>query len=112
MATPTSAAARAGASLTPVASHGDDPALGAQPLDDRRLVLRQDLGLDVVYAEPARHRLGRGPVIPGHHHQAQARGLQIANGPGGRRLDRVGDAEDAGRGPVHGHEDRGGAVLA
>src|SRR5215470_4764748 len=64
MAMPTSAAASAGASLTP------SPALAAQPLDHRALLRRQDLGRHLVDAEPPCHRLGRGAVVAGQHHDA------------------------------------------
>ena len=45
------------------------------------LVLGQDLGLDLVDAEPARHRLGRGPVVAGQHDDPDAVGAQRRPAP-------------------------------
>ena len=56
-----------------VAGHGDDAAFAAQPLDHRRLAVRQHLGLDLVDAEIARDRLRGRAVVAGEHHDAQAR---------------------------------------
>ena len=57
MAMPTSAAASAGASLTPSPAMATTRPSLPEALDDLALVLGQDLGLDVVDAELARHRL-------------------------------------------------------
>src|SRR3546814_19042478 len=47
-----------GGVVDPVAGHRDDPALFAQPLHDRTLLVGEDVGLNVVDAEAPRDRLG------------------------------------------------------
>src|SRR3546814_16267275 len=53
-----------GSVVDPVACHGDDPALLAQPLDDRALLVGEDIGFDVVDAEAPRDRLGGDAIVP------------------------------------------------
>ena len=55
-----------------VAGHGDDAALGRQPLDDAVLVLRQHIGLDFLDAELAGDRLGGRLVVAGQHDDPDA----------------------------------------
>src|SRR5918993_3707498 len=111
MAMPTSAAASAGASLTPSpAMH--DPACRLVALHDGALLVRQDLGLHLVDAEPARDRSGGGPVVAGEHDNADALRLEAGECLGRRGLYRIGDGDGAGQLPIRGHENGGGAVGA
>ena len=96
MAMPTSACASAGASLMP------SPAIATMRpscwsfLTTSRLPLGQHLRLHLVDARASRHRLGRRPAVAGQHHDPQALFVQLADRLGGRRLDRIGDAEQPG----------------
>ena len=62
-----------------VAGHRDACALRLQALDDRRLLLGQHLGLDLVDADGARDGLGGGAVVAGQHHDPQPFGVQRAD---------------------------------
>ena len=113
IAMPTSAAASAGASLTP------SPAIATTRPSRRSrsttcaLLLGQHLGLDLVDAELLRHRLGRGAVVAGQHDDAHAsRACSASSAAGRRRLDRIGDRDDARGLAVDREEDRGRAVAA
>ena len=76
-----------------VADHGDDPALGLQPADDVELVLGQDLGDDLVDADLAGDRPGRGGVVAGQQDRGEAERPQLGDGLGRGGLHRVGDDE-------------------
>ena len=112
IAIPISAAASAGASFTP------SPAIATTSpcLRSRRrcvsLILRKDFRLDLADAELARDRFGRRAIVAGQHHDADARRLEGANRVGGRRLDRVGDRDDAAGLAVERGEDRCRAIVA
>ena len=54
-----------------VARHGDDVALGLQALR-RRACRREDLGDHLGDAELAGDGFGRGAVVAGQHHEAEA----------------------------------------
>jgi hypothetical protein len=94
-----------------VAGHGDDAALGSEPLDDPGLGVGQHVGLDLVDAELVGDGAGGGSVVAGQHDDAQAGGLQRRDRRRRRGLDRVGDADEAGRAAIDGDEDGGGAVA-
>ena len=70
-----------------VAGHGDHAALGLQALDDRRLLLGQHLGLDLVDAHGARDGLGGRAAVAGQHHDAQPLVVQRRDRLRRRRLD-------------------------
>ena len=93
-----------------VAGHGDLAAFAHEFLDDGRLVLRQNLRLDLVDAKLARDRLSGRAIVAGHHYKAHALRLQSLNGGERCALDRVGDRKNRGRPAVQRHEDRGGAI--
>ena len=112
IARPTSAAARAGASLTPSPAMATTRPSLAEPLDDVALVVGQDLGLDPVDAEAAGDGFGGDPVVAGEHDDLDAVGAQRLERLGGGVLDRVGDGDDAGDLAVDADEDGGGAVGA
>ena len=59
-----------------------------------------------------RHGLGRGRVVAGQHDDADAGRLERGDRSRGRRLDRIGNGDDAGRLAVDGDEDGGGAFPA
>ena len=112
MAMPTSAAASAGASLTPSPAMATTRPSALQRCDDRALLIGQHLGLDLVDAEPPRHRLRRRPVVAGQHDDADALGLAAprappASSPSPDRRWRATPATLA----VDGDEDRGRAVA-
>ena len=95
MAMPTSAAASAGASLTPSPAIATTRPAALQRCTTALFCVGQHLGLDLGDAEPARHRLGRGAVVAGQHDDAHALGLQRRQRRGRRRLDRIGDGDHA-----------------
>ena len=55
-----------------VAGHGDDAALGLEPLDLLGLLVGEDLGADLVEPEPARDGLGRRAIVAGEHDEPEA----------------------------------------
>ena len=112
IARPTSAAASAGASLTPSPAIATTRPSLAEPLDDVALVVGQHLGLDPVDAEAAGDGLGGDPVVAGEHDDLDAVGAQRLERRGGGLLDGVGDGDDPGDLVVDADEDDGGAVGA
>ena len=74
MAMPTSAAASAGASLTPSPAMATTRPSPAQLLDHGALLVGQHLGLDLVDAELPRDGLRGGAVVAGQHDDADAFG--------------------------------------
>ena len=107
IASPTSAAARAGASLTPSPAIATTRPSLAEPLDDVALVVGQHVGLDPVDAEAAGDGFGGDPVVAGEHDDLDALGTERLERFGGGRLDRVGDGEDARHRAVDADEDGG-----
>ena len=107
MAMPTSAATRAGASFTP------SPTIATRCPSRRsasmvsRLLLRENLGMDVVDPEFLPHGLSHGPGIPGQHRHPDACGVQGANRLGGLGAHGVGHRERRARGPVGDQVDDG-----
>ena len=112
MAMPTSAAASAGASLTP------SPAIATTRPSRRSfsitalLAVGQHLGLDLGDAELSRHRHRGGAVVAGQHDDGDAVGLQRCERLRGAFLHRIGDGDDARGLAVDGDEDRGRALAA
>src|SRR3546814_948786 len=76
--------------------HGDDPALLAQPLDDRALLVGKDIGLDVVDAEAPRDRLGGDAIVPSEHDDFDSSFAQRRKRLARRLLDRLGDGDETG----------------
>ena len=76
------------------------------------LLLRQHLGLDLVDRQPPRHGLRGGAVVAGEHDDADALPAQRRERVRRRRLDRIGDRDQAGGRAVDRDEDHGRAVLA
>ena len=73
MAIPTSAWARAGASLMPSPAMATTWPSAWRRRTTSRFCSRQHLGLDAQDAEPPRHRLGRGLAVAGQHDDLDAR---------------------------------------
>ena len=96
MAMPTSAAARAGASLTPSPAMATTRPSACRAGDDVALVVGQHLGLDPVDAQAAGDGLGGDPVVAGEHDDLDAVRAQGGQRRGGGVLDRVGDGEEPG----------------
>ena len=80
MAMPTSAWARAGASLMPSPTMATSFALVLEASHLGGLVLGQDLGQDPVDAHLAGDGLGGAAVVAGDHHDFQAQGVQRGDG--------------------------------
>ena len=72
MAMPTSAWARAGASLTPSPVIATTEPSDWTSLIFLRLLIGQDLGEVIVQAELVGHPVGHLPVVAGEHHAADA----------------------------------------
>ena len=72
---------------------------------------RFNFRFDCVDAERFRHRGGGAAVVAGQHHDAQTECVKLADGLGGRGLDRVGDGDDARRLAINGDEHRGLAFF-
>ena len=111
MAMPTSAAASAGASLTP------SPTMATRRPSPRSRcttsLLRSGSTPASISSMPSvlRHRARGGQIVAGQHHDAQAVAAQRRKRGLRRRLDRIGDRDDAGGAAVDRDIDRGGAVL-
>ena len=69
-------------------------ALALQPLHHRGLLVGQHVRFDDVDPHPAPDGLGGDTVVAGQHHDAEALGVQRADGLGRAWLDRIGHAED------------------
>ncbi len=95
MATPTSAWARAGASLVPSPGHGHQVAAGLLGPDAGHLVLGRGLGHEVVDAGLLGDGLGGQGVVAGDHDGADAHGAHLGELGGDARLDRVLQVDDA-----------------
>ena len=79
-----------------VAGHGDDAALAAQPLHDRAFAARAAPRPRPRRCRAAAPPPGRGAVVAGQHDDAHAVVAQRFQRLGRRRLDRIGDGDDAG----------------
>ena len=112
MAMPTSARARAGASLMPSPAIATTSPLPLQVLDDVELVLRPQAGSHLVDAEPRGDRLGGGLVVAGGHDDLQPERMKLGDGLGGGGLDRIGDRHQAGKLAVGAEEHHRLAVFA
>ena len=93
-----------------VACHGHDAAFTAQLFHDGVLALRQNLGVHFDDAQSAGDGHGRGAVVTGEHHDANAIGPQAFKRGGGRGLDGIGDGDHAGRSAID-RDQHGGAAL-
>ncbi len=94
-----------------VPGHGDHFALRPEPRHHGGFPVRQHIGLDLVDAEAACHGLRGGAVVAGQHDNADAVRLQGLQRRRCRRLDGIGDGEDAERLPVRADVDRRRAIL-
>ena len=94
-----------------VAGHGDDTALARQLLDHRAFLIGKDVGFDFGNAETPGDRHRGGAVVAGQHDHADVRLGQSFERRRSRRLDRLGDGENAGGLAVDGEENRRGAVI-
>jgi hypothetical protein len=83
MAMPTSAAASAGASLTPSRGHRDLATLPVKFVDQRLLVLRQHAGAHIVDPELLGDCTSRRLVVAGGHDDGQARSREGHGWPQG-----------------------------
>jgi hypothetical protein len=84
--------------VDPVTSHGPAAARRLQPLDDGALLLRQDVRLDLVDAELARHGLGGPPVVAREQNvQATVRSLSRGENPALRRAGPIWGSDDVHR---------------
>ena len=108
---PTSAWARAGGVVDAVAHHRHHPSLLLQPPHRRRLVLGQNLGLELRYAHFPRDGGGGGGVVAGKHHHLQPHPAQLGDGRRRRRLGGVGQGDDAPGDAVGRQENRRTALF-
>src|SRR6266568_4443927 len=97
MATPTSAWARAGASLVPSPGHRDQLAALLLLADQRHLVFRCRLGEEVVHAGLVRDRLGGQRVVTGDHDGPDAHPAHFGEPFGDALLDDVLEEDHAER---------------
>src|SRR5215510_7786848 len=72
-------------------------AFSLQALNHFSLLLREDLSLDALDAERARHRFCRGPAIPGEHDDLDTVLAEELQGFRRGGLDRIRDTEEPGR---------------
>ena len=84
-----------------VADEGDLAAALLEPLDGGRLVGRQDLGRDLVDAEPAGDGVGDGLAVAGDHRHANAELVERRDGFRRLRSDLVLDRKRSCHGPRH-----------
>ena len=103
MAMPTSACARAGASLMPSPTMATTFPSACSRFDLGDLALGQHLGHHPVDAGLAGDRLGRAPVVAGEHDHVEAHPPQPGDRLAGARLDRVGHREQPGERAVDRH---------
>jgi hypothetical protein len=95
-----------------IAGHGDRAAFGSQAPDNGILLFREHLGFDFGDPEFPGDRLRGCTIIAGEHHDANSVRAQPRQGVRSRRLDRIGDRDDAGRPAVNSDKHRGCALLA
>ena len=107
MATPTSAAERAAASLMPSPAIATTWPCRLQLADFRCLLGGQHLGEHVLDADLGGDGVRGGRVVAGEHPDVDAECLQLGDRLGGFGFDGVGDRQHRGRGPVDRGEHRG-----
>ncbi len=73
--------------------------------------VRQHVRLDLIDAELPRDGFGRGFIVAGQHDDADALAMQRVQRLRRRRLDRIGDGEDAAGPAIDPDIDRGGAIM-
>ena len=91
IASPTSAAASAGASLTPSPANPTTRPSSRNRLTTVALVIREDFGLDAFDAEAPGHGFGGDSVVTGEHDHLDPVGAQGSECLGGGLLDGVGE---------------------
>ena len=94
-ASPRSAAASAGPSLTPSPAMATRRPRACRLPDHRDLAIGQRAGDHLIDPGLRRDRLGDGLAVPGQQHRAQAQPAQPGDRRGGGGLDRVGDRDRA-----------------
>ena len=94
-ASPRSAAASAGPSLTPSPAMATRRPRACRSLITATLPVGQRAGDHLIGAGLGRDRLGDGLAVPGQQHRAQAQPAQRGDRRGGGGLDRVGDRDRA-----------------
>src|ERR1700682_6558509 len=109
MAMPTSAEASAGASLMP--SPAMATILPARRLDRGTFSFRQDLRFEVGNAELIGNRKRRAAAVAGQHDDGNALRLQRVERGAWRRLQRIGDGNEARERAVDGDEDHRAAIA-
>ena len=88
-----------------IPSHGHNPALLLQALDDLGFFLGQDLGPEFFDVELTSDGCGGRLAVPGEHHQAQSCRLEIAQSWCCRRLHWVRDPDQGGQAAIECHKD-------
>ena len=86
--------------IDPVSGHRDDPALLLEVSHRRGLLIRKDLGGDVVKAELATDSLCCSPAVAGQHDNAHPIPAQRPQRAARALLDRIGDRDEPGRDAV------------
>src|SRR3546814_14098508 len=76
-----------------VAGHGNHPAFTLEPGDYGALLVRQDLGLDLIDPKPPSNRLGGCAIVARQHDDPAALCLERGQRLQCRLLDRVGYSE-------------------
>jgi hypothetical protein len=95
-----------------VARHRDLAPLGAKPLHDTGLVLRQHIGCDLIDTKRVGDGFGGGLIVARHDHHPHTLRLEGGNRCRCRGLDRVGNGENRRDLAVHAHENGRRAVAA
>ena len=111
MAIPTSAWARAGASLIPSPTMPTRLPFGLELFHLAGLGLRQDLGQDAVDTDLFGNGIGGPLVIPGHHDDLKAQLVEGIDRCCGILLQGIGHGDNAGRPAIHCHKHRGLSFL-
>jgi hypothetical protein len=106
MAIPTSACARAGGIVDPVAHHGHRTSLGLEPAHLVGLVSGQHLGKNPADANLPGYRLGGPAIVAGDHDDLDAAAAKGSDRGGGLLLRGVGHRQNPDGTAVHGHVDR------
>ena len=94
------------------AGHRHEAPFALQALDHLALLLGEHLGDHVVEMELLSNCFGRGAAVAGQHDDPDPGGVQERDRLGRRSLDRIGDADQAGRGAIDGDEHDGLAIGA
>ena len=109
---PTSAAASAGASLTPSPAIATIRPCLRSPSTSGTLVSGKNARPDIADAKPARDGLSGGLIIAGEHNHAHALIAQRLDRAKRRLFDRIGNRDEPSGLTVNANEYDGGAVLA